>query len=122
MVASKAATVDDFLAEADPARAPVLRRIRDAALRNLPGLTEAMRYGMPTYAKDAAADPAFAFNSQKQYISLYVSPRVHAVNAEALKGLDAGKSCIRFKRPEQIDLALVDKLLKDTAALDETAC
>ncbi|ODT88593.1 DUF1801 domain-containing protein [Phenylobacterium sp. SCN 70-31] len=118
MVQSKAATVDDWLETVEPARRPVLEAVRAAALRNFPGLTEGMRYGMPTYAKDVTTDPAFAFNSQKQYISLYVSPRVHAQNAEALKGLDAGKSCIRFRRPEQIDLALVDKLLADTARLD----
>lgn len=29
-----------------------------------------------------------------------VSERVHALQAEALKGLDAGKSCIRYRRPE----------------------
>lgn len=122
MVQSKAATVDDWLETVEPARRPVLEAVRAAALRNFPDLAETMRYGMPTYARDAATDPAFAFNSQKQYISLYVSPRVHALNAEALAGLDAGKSCIRFRKPEQIDLALVDRLLADTARLDERAC
>jgi hypothetical protein len=38
------------------------------------------------------------------------------MNAEALKGLDAGKSCIRFRKPETIDFELLDKLLRDTAA------
>ncbi|PZQ65789.1 MAG: DUF1801 domain-containing protein [Phenylobacterium zucineum] len=117
MVQSKAATVDDWLAEADPARAPTLARIRESAVRNLPGLTEAMRYGMPAYGRPGQ-DPAFAFNSQKQYISLYVSPRVHALHAEALKGLDAGKSCIRFRKPEQIDFELLDRMLSDTAELN----
>lgn len=121
MVQSKAATVDDWLAEVEPARRPVLEKVRAAALRNLPGHVETMRYGMPTYAC-GDADPAFAFNRQKQYISLYVSPRVHALHAEAMKGLDAGKSCIRFRKPEQIDLHLLDKMLADTARLDETSC
>ncbi|MDZ4374436.1 MAG: DUF1801 domain-containing protein [Phenylobacterium sp.] len=119
MVQSKAATVDDWLETVEPARRPVLEAVRAAALRNLSGLAETMRYGMPTYARDAATDPAFAFNSQKQYISLYVSPRVHAQNAAALEGLDAGKSCIRFRKPDQIDLALVDRLLADTARLED---
>lgn len=122
MVQSRVASVDDWLAEVDPGRKPALEAVRALALRNLPALTETMRYGMPTYAADPAAEPAFAFNSQKQYISLYVSPRVHALHAEELKGLDTGKSCIRFRRPEQIDLDLVDRMLADTARLDETAC
>lgn len=114
MVQSKAASVEVWLAESDPARAPFLQKIRESALANLPGFVEDMRYGMPTYS--AGGEVTFAFNSQKQYVSLYVPPEVHALNAEAMKGLDAGKSCIRFRKPETIDFALVDKLLQDTAA------
>lgn len=121
MVQSRAATVEDWLAEADPQRAPALALIREIALRRLPALAETMRYGMPTYGRDGQ-DAAFAFNSQKQYISLYVSPRVHALHAEALKGLDAGKSCIRFRQPEQIDFDLLDRMLVETARLDDGAC
>ncbi len=117
MVQSSAPTVDAWLADVDPARKAVLEAVRASALRNLPDMVESMRYGMPTYAADPKADPAFAFNSQKQYISLYVDPRVHARHAEALAKLDAGKSCIRFRKPEQIDLDLVDRLLADTARL-----
>lgn len=121
MVHSAAASVEAWLAEADPARAPWLARIRESALANLPGFTEGMRYGMPTYSR--GDEVTFAFNSQKQYVSLYVPPRVHVLNAGALKGVDAGKSCIRYRRPETIDFALLDKLLRDTAASDaKSAC
>jgi uncharacterized protein YdhG (YjbR/CyaY superfamily) len=118
VVQSKAATVDEYLATVEPKRAPWLAKVRESALRNLPGFVEDMRYGMPTYSREDGA--GFAFNSQKQYVSLYVSPVVHEMNAEALKGLDAGKSCIRFRKPETIDFALLDKLLADTAARSPT--
>ena len=114
MVQSKAATVDDYLATVDPERAPWMAKVRERALRNLPGFVEDMRYGMPTYTRVDGA--SFAFNSQKQYLSLYVAPEVHTMNADALHGLDAGKACIRFRKPETIDFALLDKLLADTAA------
>ncbi|WP_293900332.1 iron chaperone [Phenylobacterium sp.] len=117
MVKSAAATVDAWLAGVDPTRAPVLAKVREAAIRNLPDHVESMSYGMPTYRRDGGPD--FAFNSQKQYISLYVSQRVHALNAAVLAGLDRGKSCIRFRKPEQIDLTLVEKLLADTAKIDD---
>lgn len=116
MVASKAASVDDWMAQVEPARAPYFAKVRALALKNLPHLTEAMSYGMPAYVKDGM--PVFAFNSQKQYISLYVPPEVHALHAEALKGVDAGKSCIRYRRGEQIDFDLLDKLLADSAKRD----
>jgi uncharacterized protein YdhG (YjbR/CyaY superfamily) len=114
MVQSKAATVDDYLATVELKRAPWMKKVRESALKNLPGFVEDMRYGMPTYSRADGA--AFAFNSQKQYLSLYVAPEVHAMNAEALAGLDAGKSCIRFRKPETIDFALLDKMLRDTAS------
>ena len=51
------------------------------------------------------------------------SPDVgHALHAEALKGLDAGKSCIRYRKPEQIDCNLLDRMLADTVRLDEASC
>jgi uncharacterized protein YdhG (YjbR/CyaY superfamily) len=119
MVASTAPDVDAWMAEVEPARKPYFERIRQAARRHLSHLTEQMSYGMPTYVKDG--QPVFAFNSQKQYISLYVPPPVHALHAEALKGMDAGKSCIRYRRGEQIDFDLLDRLLADTARQDR-AC
>ena len=122
MVQSSLATVDAWLAGVDPVRAPYLAKVRDMALKHFGVETESMRYGMPTYTRPDATDPAFAFNSQKNYISLYVSPRVNALHAEAMKELDAGKSCIRFRKPETIDMALVDRLLSDTVRLNETNC
>lgn len=120
MVQSRAASVDDWLAEVDPGRAPALARIRDAARRNFPDWVESMRYGMPSYGP-AGRDPVFAFNSQKRYIALYVPSAVHRLHAAALQGLDTGKSCIRFRGAEQIDFDLLDRLLADTARQDR-AC
>lgn len=118
MVQSRAATVDDWFAEVDPKREPVLRAVRALARKHFGAEAERMNYGMPAYTEGSA----FAFNSQKQYISLYVSPTVNALHAEALKGVDAGKSCLRFRKPEQIDLDLVDRLLADTVRLGVTSC
>jgi len=117
MVQSKAASVDDWMAESDPARRPALEAVRACAVKHFGGDAEQMSYGMPAYVRPGDQAPVFAFNSQKQYISLYVSTRVHPMHAEALAKLDTGKSCIRFKRPDQIPLDLVDRLLADSAAL-----
>ena len=119
MVQSTAATVDDWFATVDPKRRPALEAVRASALKAFGAAAERMSYGMPAYARPDDDAPVFAFNSQKQYISLYVSPRVHPLHTEALQALDAGKSCIRFRRPEQIDLDLVDRMLADSAALSK---
>ena len=113
MVQSKAATVDAYIAEAPPDRRPALERVRDLARSTLTGAEEKMTYGMPTY--DLGGGNGFAFASQKQYLALYiVNQAAVAKNAAALKGLDMGKSCLRYRRPDQIDFALLEQLLKDT--------
>jgi uncharacterized protein YdhG (YjbR/CyaY superfamily) len=119
MVQSTAATVDDWFAEVDPKREPALSAVRASALKHFGAAAERMSYGMPAYQRADDDAPVFAFNSQKQHISLYVSPRVHPLYQEELKGLDAGKSCIRFRKPEQIDLGLVDRMLADSAKLSK---
>ena len=120
MVQSKPATVDDYMAELPADRSDALRRLRAIARCELAGCEERMMYGMPAYIR--ADGSGFAFASQKQYIALYVEPAVHARNAEALKGLDCGKCCIRFRKPGDIDFALVERLLRDTAESDEAPC
>lgn len=112
MVQSKAADVDAYLAEADPARRPWLARIREVARANLPGYVEEMQWGMPAYSIDGRS--IFAFASQKQHVSLYLTGiTVPAQHAEALSRLDHGKGCIRFRRPEAIDYDLLGALLRD---------
>jgi uncharacterized protein YdhG (YjbR/CyaY superfamily) len=122
MVQSKAQSVDDYIAEAAPDRAGPLRMIRDIALRELAGYEERMQWGMPAYFR-GGDQPAFAFASQKQYIALYVSASVsRESHAEALKGADCGKSCIRFRKPADIAPSLVEALLRDTAAARTAVC
>ena len=75
-----------------------------------------MQYGMPSYSRDGNAVKV-AFARQKNYISLYVlRESVIEANTHLLNGLSVGKGCIRFKRPEQIDPAIVRPLLSASAA------
>ena len=120
MVQSKATSVDDYIAEAPPERREALARVREIARRELPGCEERMMYGMPAYV--LADGSGFAFASQKQYIALYVASAVRARHAGALKGVDCGKSCIRFRKPADIDFTVVEALLRDTAVSGEPFC
>jgi uncharacterized protein YdhG (YjbR/CyaY superfamily) len=119
MVQSTAASVDGWFETADPKRKPVLEAVRARAQQAFGQAAERMSYGVPAYQRPDDEAPVFAFNSQKQHISLYVRPRVHPLHAEPLKTLDAGKSCIRFRQPDQIDLDLVGRMLADSAKLSK---
>lgn len=121
MARSMAADVSEYVAEASPARAPYLEQIRACCRSELPGYTEEMRWGMPVYARDGQVE--FAFANQKGYISLYVMKETVAQqHAATLAGLDHGKGCIRFRRPETIDFDLVRALLRDTYASPTAPC
>ncbi|MBL1078392.1 DUF1801 domain-containing protein [Nocardia sp. 2] len=120
MVSSAAATVDDYLAELPDARRAALSRLRDLCRTELPGFTEFMSYGMPTYERDGAG---VAIASQKQYISVYVlRDDLRAAFADRLAGHDMGKSCLRFRNPDTIDYDLIRDLLAATAATPGSIC
>ena len=123
MARSEAATPDAYLAEIDPARRAELSRVRDAVNAAIPpGYVERMAWGMiswevplavsgPTYNGQPLVYAALA--AQKNHNALYLngvyaseerSTRLHEAFAAAGRKLDIGKSCIRFRRAD--DLAL----------------
>jgi uncharacterized protein YdhG (YjbR/CyaY superfamily) len=113
-VRSEAASVEQYISEAPADRRAALELLRRLCLERLAGFEEAMRYGMPAYLRGGVVEVGFA--SQKQYISLYVTrERAVEANAARLAGLSVGKGCIRFRRPGQIDPAVVRALLDATA-------
>lgn len=111
---STAPDVDAYLAAVPAERRDVLAAIRRLCRDCLPDHVEGMLYGMPTYSRDGV--PEFAFASQKQYISLYgMKPEAVAAVRDAFAGAKIGKGCIRYAKPDTVDLAAVERLLKATA-------
>ena len=134
MASSKAATVDAYLAELPPERRAVMARVRDALNAVMPaGYREGMGYGMmgwvvplevypDTYNKQPLAYAGLA--AQKNNYSLYLNcvysdpsraERLRAAAAAIGGKLDMGKSCIRFKRIEDLPLgAICDEIASTT--------
>jgi hypothetical protein len=132
VVSSKAATVADYLAELPADRRAEIKRVRNLINSVLPaGYREGMGYGMigwviplerypDTYNKQPLAYAALA--AQKNSNSLYLNcvyaskertERLKAAFATAGKTRDMGKSCIRFKKAD--DLAL-DAIAEEIAS------
>lgn len=118
---SQAADVDGYLSGVPEHRRGCLTAVRELCRTELAGFTESMDYRMPSYSRDGVVE--VAFTSQKQYISLFVlRTDVMAAHREQLTGLSVGKGCIRYRRPEQVDLDLVRGMLRDTAASTGPVC
>jgi len=126
MVTSDAQTAEDYIAALPEDRRAAINAVREVVRNNLPaGFEEGMQYGMigwyvplerfpNTYNGQPLGLAALA--SQKNYMSLYLnsvygSPRTErwfkARYAESGKKLDMGKSCLRFRRLEDLPLDVI---------------
>jgi len=131
MAQSTAKTPAAYLKELPADRRREVARVRAMVRKHLPaGYRETMNWGMITYEVPIERHPktdngqplCFAgLAAQKNYLSLYFMPvdasslaRLKAAFKTAGKKLDMGKSCIRFKRAD--DLAL-DALGAEIAAV-----
>ena len=111
---SKAANVNEYIAEVPEERRAAIAKLRALSKKHLVGFEESIDYGMPVYKRNGVM--AFAFASQKQYISIYGcgSPAVKDLRAK-LSGEKKGKGCVNFTKPEKIDFDVVEELLKRIA-------
>ena len=104
-------TVNAYLSELAPDRRAALERIRSLIFETIPDVTETMRYRMPTYELD---EVVCAVASQKHYMSLYMDVSLVAKYAQKLEHLDVGKSCIRFRRIDDLPIDTVRRILVET--------
>lgn len=130
---SKAATVQEYIAELPEDRQKAINALRKAIKKNLPkGFKECMNYGMIGYVVPHSIYPAgyhcdpklplpfMGLASQKNAISVYhmgvyAEPKLKKwftdAHAKASpKKLDMGKSCIRYKKAEDIPYELIGEL------------
>jgi hypothetical protein len=140
VVSSTASTVDEYLAELPDDRRDAISAVRDVILANLPdGYEETMRWGMISYEIPLARYPSTyngeplsyaALASQKRHMAVYLNG-IYADGDEAKwftdayeatgKKLDMGKSCVRFKRLDDLPLELVGAAIARTSVDDYVA-
>lgn len=121
MVSSTATRVDDYLNELPPPRREVVASVRDLVNSHLPaGYVEEMAYGMIAWVVPLSRYPVpgnkqavslVALAAQKNNYALYLmcsymnpdsDKQLRAAYAKAGRKLDMGKSCLRFKRREDL--------------------
>ena len=130
---SKATTVDAYVAELPEDRQKAITQLRKIIKKNIPkGFKEAMGYGMMGWCVPHSIYPAgyhcnpkdplpfMGLASQKNSINLYhmgiytdaklLKWFTDAHAKASTKKLDMGKSCIRYKKAEDIPFNLIGEL------------
>ena len=106
--------VDKYLEELSPEREKALTKLRSLIFEVVPDAIESFKYRMPTY--EYRGHVLCAFASQKRYMSVYLDTEVVRAHREELEGLSVGKSCVRFKRQEQLPWDTIRAMLVETVA------
>ena len=130
---STAATVEEYLDGLSPERREAVSTVRQTVLSNLPdGYEEMMDFGMIAYVVPLARVPKTynghplmyaAISSEKNYVSVhlmnvYADPDTTQWFVESYKAtgkkLDMGKSCVRFKKLDDLPLDLIGEAVGRT--------
>lgn len=133
MVRSDASSVQEYLQELPPERRKVISAVREAILQHLPeGYVESMNWGMISYEIPLDRYPDTyngqplsyaALAAQKNYYSLYLmsvygdaeqEQRLREGFKKAGKRLDMGKSCVRFRKLEDLPMHVIEEAIART--------
>jgi hypothetical protein len=134
---SKAKTIKEYIAELSPDRRQAIEAVRKVIKKNLPkGYEEGMQYGMIGYyvplkiypqgylGKSDMPLPFVALASQKNHMAVYLMNIYNDKNAEGWfskeykktgNRMDVGKSCVRFKKLDDLPLDLIGKAVARTS-------
>lgn len=134
-MAAKEKTIEQYLNELSPDRIQIIEGLRKIIKKNIPqGFEECMNYGMISYVvphklypngyhcKPGLPLPFVSIASQKNFIAIYhmgIYADAKLLNwftteypKHCKTKLDMGKSCIRFKKIDDIPLKLIGELMQ----------
>jgi len=107
-----ATTVGAYLRDLPPDRRVAMARVCSMIRRSARGVRESMRYGLAFYELDG---PLFALESGRRHMSLYVAEHeVVLRHKEALAGVNAARSFIRFSDFNRLPLDVVEKIVRES--------
>ncbi len=138
-------TIQDYLDQVDPIKKDAFLQLRSTIQKNIPaGFHEELSYGMIGYVVPHAIYPKgyhcsphlplpfVSIAAQKNFIALYhmgiyAQPEllnwfVQEYPKHVSTKLDMGKSCIRFKKIDNIPFQLIAELMKKMSVQDWINC
>lgn len=120
-----AKSISEYMAMLPPDRKEIIEAIDKVIKKETPSLKQHFAYNMLGYGnfkyKNSRGEeldwPKVSLASQKNYISLYICAMqdgkyIAEQHKEELGKVSVGKSCIRFKKLEDLNMAGLKKVLK----------
>lgn len=121
----KAKTVAEYIRAVPPERKELIQFLHEFIQKAVPKLKPHLAYNMlgygsfpyVNYKKETVPWPVIALANQKQYVSVYVcaldaGQYIAEKYATELGKVSVGKSCIRFKKIEDVHLPMLKKVLQ----------
>lgn len=121
----KATTVEEYLAQVPAERQDIINFLHQFIQKAAPSLKPHFAYNMlgygsfpyKNYKKEDITWPVVSLANQKNYVSVYVcavkdGKYIAEQNAARLGKVSVGKSCIRFKKLEDVNLDVLEEVIK----------
>jgi len=122
---TKAKSVEAYLAAVPSERKEIILFLHEFIQKAAPKLKPHFAYNMlgygsfsyKSYKKEILEWPVISLANQKNYISVYVcavnkGKYIAEMHAKALGEVSVGRSCIRFKKLEDINLPVLKKVIQ----------
>lgn len=122
---TKATTVEEYLSQVPPERKEIIDFLHEFIQKSAPTLKPHFAYNMlgygsfpyTNYKKEKIEWPIVALANQKNYVSVYIcalekGEYIAEKYKSELGKVSVGKSCIRFKKLEQLNLDVLARLIK----------
>ena len=114
-MATKAQTIDEYLAGISPANRAALQKVRRAVHAAAPGAEECISYGMPAFRLNGKL--IAGFKASANHCSFHpMSGDTVATLEKDLAGYETSKGTIRFSARQGLPATLVRKLVKTRIA------
>lgn len=110
-----ASSPEAYRADVEGPQRELLEAIRALIFEAAPDAEEQIAYGMLDYPGTAN------LAAQKHYVALHVAPAVLAKRKGDFPDVDAGKSCLRFRKREQVDCTALLRLIRHARAFRRSA-
>lgn len=102
-------SVAEYIAQAPKEGQKKLREMRTLLKKAAPKATEAIKWGVPTFAYERIL---FAYSAIKGNVSLMPTPPVVKIFAKELKGYKVSKARIKFPLEKPLPKVLITKIAK----------